>query len=296
MTFVSVIFKRQVCWGVYCLCVRHARQDLGEKSWQSCRHFFVPGLRATFFAVDELVKLFTLLLGITGRAAKFRFLAPNFRCKTWRPYAVSVILMFIGAKLVRESSGSLWGGEDYRRCTHITCSRTPPRPGFVTGWFDLFSHWIKPPFLDDVLFCPFVLSKSKKMKKNWMRKLQGRLQLFNMKCPIQATLVRSWEVGFISQRRLGSIFNTGCDQVTWKHDRWQVWFCQCGEIFSCLKVLHSTSMTSLKPGIWHVWRNCFCFAVHHNLKLWSSAFKKKWDLTSRLEGRLCHPGWSPFGE
>ncbi|CAJ1390889.1 unnamed protein product [Effrenium voratum] len=35
------------------------------------------GLRATFFAVDELVKLFTLL-----------------------PYAVSVILIFIGTKLV----------------------------------------------------------------------------------------------------------------------------------------------------------------------------------------------------
>jgi len=39
--------------------------------------FAMLGLRATFFAVDELVKLFTLL-----------------------PYAVSVILMFIGAKLV----------------------------------------------------------------------------------------------------------------------------------------------------------------------------------------------------
>jgi tellurite resistance protein TerC len=39
--------------------------------------FAMLGLRATFFAVDELVKLFTLL-----------------------PYAVSVILIFIGAKLV----------------------------------------------------------------------------------------------------------------------------------------------------------------------------------------------------
>eukprot|EP00913_Durusdinium_trenchii_P019038 g17892.t1 len=39
--------------------------------------FAMLGLRATFFVVDELVKLFTLL-----------------------PYAVSVILMFIGAKLV----------------------------------------------------------------------------------------------------------------------------------------------------------------------------------------------------
>ncbi|CAJ1415919.1 unnamed protein product [Effrenium voratum] len=40
--------------------------------------FAMLGLRATFFAVDELVKLFTLL-----------------------PYAVSVILIFIGTKLVR---------------------------------------------------------------------------------------------------------------------------------------------------------------------------------------------------
>lgn len=52
----------------------------------------LPGLRATFFAVDELVKLFTLLSGTPKREADRELIL--------RPYAVSVILIFIGTKLV----------------------------------------------------------------------------------------------------------------------------------------------------------------------------------------------------
>ncbi len=58
------MYLQALAWGLHSLCLCHVRHVLCNQSHttgQTGSHWTWPGLRATFFAVDELVKLFTLL-------------------------------------------------------------------------------------------------------------------------------------------------------------------------------------------------------------------------------------------